>query len=55
MSIQEIYELAIKMGIEADPRGEKFVRKQLERSNKEYKELSEKKKKYFGKAQRFYL
>lgn len=47
MTIQEIYDLAIEMGIKADPRGEQAVRKQLEKVKKEYEELSEKKKKYF--------
>lgn len=47
MTIQEIYDLAVKMGIEADPRGEKFVRRQLEKMKKDYKEFPEKKKKYF--------
>lgn len=47
MTIQQIYDLAIEMGIKADPRGEKAVQKLLDRTKKEYKELSEKKKKYF--------
>lgn len=47
MTIQQIYDLAIQMGIQADPRGEKTVKKLLDRTNKEYKDLSEKKKKYF--------
>lgn len=47
MTIQEIYDLAIEMAIKADPRGEKFVRKQLEKAKKEYKDLSEKKKKFY--------
>lgn len=47
MTIQEIYELAIEMAIQADPRGAKSVKKLLEKRKKEYKELSEKKKKFF--------
>ena len=47
MTLQEIYDLAIEMGIKADPRGEKAVRKILEKRKKEFKELSEKKKKFF--------
>ena len=47
MTIQEIYDLGVEMGIKADPRGEKAVRKLLENAKKEYKEHSEKKKKYF--------
>lgn len=49
MTIQEIFDLAIEMGIKADPRGEDGVRKQLARIKKDYGELSEKKKKYFDK------
>ncbi len=47
MTIQEIYDLALEMGIKADPRGEAFVRKQLAKAKKEYSDLPEKKKKYF--------
>lgn len=47
MTIQQIYDLAIEMGIKADPRGEKSIQKLLDRTKKEYNELSEKKKKYF--------
>ena len=49
MTIEEIYKLAIKMGIDADPRGISKVKNVLERTKKDYKELSEKKKKYFDK------
>lgn len=41
MKLQEIYELAIEMGIQADPRGEKFVRKMLAKREKAQKKLSE--------------
>jgi putative NIF3 family GTP cyclohydrolase 1 type 2 len=47
MTIQEIYDLAIEMGINADPRGYDAVKKLLEKQKKEYKDLPEKKKKYF--------
>ncbi|KKR27304.1 MAG: hypothetical protein UT57_C0010G0002 [Microgenomates group bacterium GW2011_GWC1_39_7] len=47
MTIQEIYDLAIQMGIKADPRGEAKIKKLLEKRKQEHKELSEKKKKYF--------
>jgi putative NIF3 family GTP cyclohydrolase 1 type 2 len=47
MTIQEIYDLAIDMGIKADPRGEVVVKKYLEKVKKEYGELSEKKKRFF--------
>jgi len=47
MTLQEIYELALSMGIKADPRGEAGVKKLLSRVKKEYGELPEKKKKLF--------
>ncbi|OGH17006.1 MAG: hypothetical protein A3C30_02020 [Candidatus Levybacteria bacterium RIFCSPHIGHO2_02_FULL_40_18] len=47
MTIQQIYELAIEMGIKADPRGTSAVKRLLEKRGKEYEELSSKKKKLF--------
>lgn len=47
MTIQQIYDLAIEMGIAADPRGEEKVKKILARRKREAKDLSPKKKKYF--------
>ncbi len=47
MTLQEIYELGIKMGIKADPRGEEVVKNRLSKLKKEYKELPDKKKKFF--------
>jgi len=49
MTIQEIYDLAIEMGMKADPRGYTQVKKLLDKTKKEYDELSDKKKKYFEK------
>lgn len=49
MTLQEIYDLAIEMGIAADPRGKERVKKVLSRTKKEYEELLEKKKKYFDR------
>ncbi len=49
MTLQEIYDLALKMGIEADPRGKKGVLKALADLKKTYSQLSEKKKKFFDK------
>jgi len=49
MTIQQIYDLAIEMGIKADPRGEEGVKKYLERAKKTYDELPDKKKKFFDK------
>jgi len=47
MTIQEIYDLALEMGIKADPRGAESVKKQLNRVKKLYEEMPAKKKKYF--------
>lgn len=49
MTLQQIYELAIDMGIKADPRGEAGVKRFLERAKKRFNDLPEKKKKYFDK------
>jgi putative NIF3 family GTP cyclohydrolase 1 type 2 len=47
MKIKEIFDLAIKMGIEADFRGKEGVQKFLERKRKQYEKLSEKEKELF--------
>lgn len=47
MKIQELYDLAIKMGIDADPRGTTIIKKLLEKRKKDLKELPPKKKKFF--------
>jgi len=44
MKLKEIYELAINLGMAADPRGVDGVRKYLERRQLEYNEMSEKQK-----------
>jgi len=49
MNIQEIYNLAISMGIEADFRGRKAVESVLERKKEKYEKLSEKEKEFFDK------
>lgn len=49
MTLQEIYDLAIQMGIKADPRGETEVKRILGKLKKEFDELPEKQKKYFDK------
>ncbi|MFZ3054986.1 MAG: NGG1p interacting factor NIF3 [Minisyncoccales bacterium] len=49
MKIQEIFDLAIKMGIESDFRGRDGVEKVLARKNKKYEALSEKAKEEFDK------
>ncbi len=47
MTLQEIYELGLDMGVKADPRGVANVKKFLEKRKKEYKDLPERKKRYF--------
>lgn len=49
MTLQEIYDLALEMAIDADPRGRAKVESLLKKRTEEYRELSEKKKKYFDK------
>ncbi len=49
MTIQEVYDLGVKMGIEADPRGVTGVKRFLDRVKKEYEEAPEKKKKFFDR------
>lgn len=49
MNINEIYNLAIKMGIEADFRGKERIKKLLERRKKKYENLSPKEKEKFDK------
>lgn len=47
MKFKEIYNLAITLGIDADPRGKQTVVKLLKEHNESYKKLSEKEKEYF--------
>jgi len=49
MLIKEIYNLSIKMGIEADFRGKEGIKKFLERKKEKYEKLSEKEKEEFDK------
>ena len=49
MNIQEIYNLAIQMGIKSDFRGEEGVSKFLDRKRKVYESLNEKEKTEFNK------
>ncbi|MFA5169399.1 MAG: NGG1p interacting factor NIF3 [Candidatus Paceibacterota bacterium] len=49
MKIQEIFDLAIKMGIDSDFRGRAGVEKVLDRKKKKYEALSEKAKEEFDK------
>lgn len=49
MTIQQLFDLGLEMGMAADPRGVAGVAKYLERVNKEYESFSAKKKTYFDK------
>src|SRR3990167_2550379 len=49
MTLQEIYDLAVEMGIKADPREKNGVKRFLARTKKEYEEMPQKKKQYFDK------
>ncbi len=49
MTIKEIYNLAIKKGIENDFRGKKGVDQMMERRKKSYEKMSKKNKEYFDK------
>ena len=53
MTIEQIYELSIKIGIGADLRGEKAVRAQLKKLNEHYQKLSQEKKEKFDKDRLF--
>ncbi len=47
MKVQEIYELAIKEGMKADPRGKEGLKRFLEKSKKEYKNLKDDEREFF--------
>lgn len=47
MQIKQLYDLAVEMGMNADPRGATHVKKHLEKLKKEFKETPPKKKKFF--------
>jgi len=49
MTAKEIYALAIKMGMEADPREKKEIHRQLEKDKKQYEKLEKKEKEEFDK------
>ncbi len=49
MNIQEIYNLAIKMGIEADFRGKEAIERLLKRRKEKYERLLEKEKEEFDR------
>lgn len=47
MKIREIYELAIKLGIEADPRGKEEIERILEKAKSDFKSCKEEEKEFF--------
>jgi putative NIF3 family GTP cyclohydrolase 1 type 2 len=49
MDIRQIFDLGIKMGIEADLRSKAFVEKELKRTKAKYEKLSVEEKKFFDK------
>lgn len=49
MKIEQIHQLAIKKGIEADFRGEQKIKKMLDRKKEQYEKMSEKEKEEFDK------
>lgn len=50
MTIQQIYDLALKMGLTADPRGAVGVKRYLNKIKRAYESLPEKEKKYFDES-----
>jgi len=49
MTIKQIYDLAIKMGIETDPRGVEEVKEMMKRRREKFDKLSKDEKKYYNK------
>jgi hypothetical protein len=47
VKVKEIYDLAVSMGMEADPRGMDRVREVLEKEKKRYEEMKEEENKDF--------
>lgn len=47
MKLKDIYELAIEMGMEADPRGKAEVQKRLKKAKEKYDKIDKDEKKYF--------
>lgn len=47
MRLKEVYNLAVKVGIDADPRGRKEIKRLLDRNKKSYERLEKEEKKFF--------
>jgi len=50
MKLRDVYKLAVRMGMEADPRGLENVTKELEKTAKAFKEVKEEDKEFFDMA-----
>ncbi len=48
MTTKQIYDLAIKMGVNADPRGKKKIDEMMKRRKEQYEKLSDKEKEYYN-------
>lgn len=49
MKVQEIFDLALKVGMKSDPRGQSGVKEYLDRVKKDYENMKPSDKKYFNK------
>lgn len=47
MKLEEIYKLAVKMGVEKDPRGKNEIKRIIDNNKKKYEKLPENEKQYF--------
>ncbi len=47
LTVQQIYALGLKLAIESDPRGKKFVQAELQRNRQQYDKMSAAEKEYF--------
>jgi len=49
MKVKEIYDMVLRLGVEADPRGKAFVKKELKKEEEAYKKLEGDEKEEFDK------
>lgn len=49
LSVQQIYDIGLKLAIDYDPRGKKFVAAELQRNKKQYERMTADEKQYFDK------
>ena len=50
LTVKQVFDLGLKLGMAADPRGSKIVRKYLDRVKKDFEEMKSEDKKYFDKS-----